>query len=212
LRRQALGIIAIILDRDYRLALDELVDKSLGLLGEKIEGPEAGVRRAVLAFFRERLKNQLLTEGLAHDAIEAVLTAPWFDIVDSVKRVRALEGFKKHPDCASLVVAFKRVSNILKGFEEGGRKPDPTLFEDPHEKALFEAGEKIAPVIRNHWQAGDYEKVFTTLASVKETVDKFFDEVMVMAEDESLRTNRLLLLSNLRGLYYQIADLSKLAS
>lgn len=210
LRRQALGIIAIILDKGFICPLDGLMDKSLALLGEKLTRPEKEVKHDVLAFFRERLKNQLLTEGLPHDAIEAVLSAPWFDLVDSVKRIKALEGFKKHPACASLVVAFKRVSNILKGVELKEERPDEKLFADPHEKALFDLSEKIAPQIKTHWQHGDYEKVFTTLASIKETIDTFFDKVMVMVEDEKLKRNRLILLNTVRGLYYQIADLSKL--
>jgi glycyl-tRNA synthetase beta chain len=210
LRRQALGIIAIIVEKGFVCPLDELVDKSLGLIEEKLKRPEKEVEQGVLAFFRERLKNQLLTQGLPHDAIEAVLSAPWFDLVDSVKRVKALEGFKRHPACPSLVVAFKRISNILKGFDFKDERPKEELFEDPHEKALFEVSEKLAPEISAHWQRGDYEKVFTTLASAKETIDTFFDKVMVMVEEERLKRNRLILLHTLRGLYYQIADLSKL--
>jgi glycyl-tRNA synthetase beta chain len=210
LRRQALGIIAIIIDKGFRFPVDELVDKSLALLGEKLTRPEKDVKQYVLSFFRERLKNQLLTQGLPNDAIEAVLSAPWFDLVDSVKRVKALDGFKKHPACPSLVVAFKRISNILKGFDFKDERPNEELFQDPHEKALFDVSKKIAPEILQHWQKGDYEKVFTTLASIKETIDTFFDKVMVMVEDEGLKKNRLILLHTLRGLYYQIADISKL--
>jgi glycyl-tRNA synthetase beta chain len=212
LRRQALGIIAIILGKGFSLPLDGLVDKSLGLLGAKLTRPEKEIKEEVLAFFRERLKNQLLSQGLPHDAIEAVLSAPWFDIPDAVKRATALEGFKKHPACQSLVVAFKRVSNILKGFKFKDERPDETLFEDPHEKALFEVSQKIAPEITEHWQNGDYEKVFTTLASIRETIDTFFDKVMVMVEDERLKRNRLILLQTIRGLYSRIADLSKLVA
>jgi glycyl-tRNA synthetase beta chain len=210
LRRQALGIIAIIIDKGFRFPVDELVDKSLALLGVKLTRPEEEVRQDVLAFFRERLKNQLLGQGLPHDAIEAVLSAPWFDLVDSVKRVKALDGFKRHPACPSLVVAFKRISNILKGFDFKDERPNEDLLQDPHEKALFDVSKKLAPEISGHWQKGDYEKVFTTLASIKDTIDTFFDKVMVMVEDEGLKRNRLVLLHTLRGLYYQIADLSKL--
>ncbi|MEK7803322.1 MAG: DALR anticodon-binding domain-containing protein, partial [Deltaproteobacteria bacterium] len=100
--------------------------------------------------------------------------------------------------------------NILKGFEAGVERPDKSLFEDAKEKELFETAERIAPEINKYWKDGDYRKVFETLASLKGTVDIFFDTVMVMAEDERLRNNRLVLLNMVRNLYYRIADMSKM--
>jgi len=119
--------------------------------------------------------------------------------------------FKKNPACSALVIAFKRVSNILKGFEFKEEKPDTALFVEIKEKGLFETIEIIAPEIKRRWKEGDYEKVFETLASLKGTIDAFFDKVMVMVEDENIRRNRLVILNMVRNLYYQIADISKLA-
>ena len=130
--------------------------------------------------------------------------------MDAVKRVKALEGFKKDPACASLVVAFKRVSNILKGATITTDKVDESLFSLPEEASLYNTEKEIAPKIEGYWQKGDYEAVFSTLASIKGDIDAFFDKVMVMAEDEGVRNNRLSLLSSLRGLYWRIADLSRL--
>ncbi|VAW34970.1 Glycyl-tRNA synthetase beta chain, partial [hydrothermal vent metagenome] len=209
LRRAALGIIRIILDKGWAVELDSLVARAVALVGDKLTRDAEEVEADVLEFIRERLRNYLKGEGLPHDSIEAALCTPWFDIADAVKRIRALEKFKEHPACESLVVSFKRVSNILKGQDARGL-PTPSIFEDDAERALFEVYSEIAPVIREAEGKGDYALVFEKLASIKDVIDKFFDDVMVMAEDEKLRRNRLILLGSIRDLYWRIADLSKL--
>ncbi|MBI5588414.1 MAG: glycine--tRNA ligase subunit beta [Deltaproteobacteria bacterium] len=212
LRRQSLGVISIMLDKNFKLSLDELVDESIKLLQAKLLYSHSEIRNNVLEFFKERLKNMLLSQGLSFDSIDAVLSTPWYDLVDAVKRIHALEGFKKHPSCPALVGAFKRVSNILKGTGLEGAKPDPALFKDPEESALYAMSAGIAPVMERHWKNGDYEKVFETLASIKDRIDAFFDKVMVMVDDRDLKQNRLALLNSVRGLYFKIADLSKLVA
>lgn len=211
LRRQALGVIAIVLDKAFTLRLDAIVDKAIELLGDKLAAPAATVKESVLDFFKERLRNQLLAQGLSYDSIDAVLSAPWYEVLDSVKRIKALEGFKKNPNCPGLVTAFKRVSNILKGFEAGAAAPQPAIFIDDEEKALYNACLEIGPVMDAFWKKGEYESVLETLSSIKGRIDSFFDKVMVMAEDENVRRNRLLLLNAVRGLYFRLADLSKLS-
>lgn len=209
LRRQSLGIIAIMLERGFTITLDKMVDESVRLLKGKLTRDAGTVKNDVIEFFKERLKHSMLSQGLSFDSVDAVLSAPWFDLVDAVKRMKALEGFKKHPACGSLVVAFKRVSNILKGTEVSGA-PDASLFSEPEEKKLYEASGRIAPIIEGHAKTGDYEKAFEGLASIKEQIDAFFDKVLVMAKDEAVKTNRLALLASVRGLYFRMADLSKL--
>jgi glycyl-tRNA synthetase beta chain len=210
LRRQALGIIAIILDKGFRLRIDELVDESLSLLSAKATRGLEEIKSDVLEFFKERLRNQLLSQGGSHDSIDAVLSAPWHDMVDAIKRIKALEEFKANPDCQRLVVAFKRVSNILKGVEPGAAQPDAALLVEPQEKALFEASRTLAPKMKALRETGDYQLSFETLASIKDIIDAFFDKVMVMAEDRKVRENRLALLNSIRDLYFRIADLSRL--
>ena len=210
LRRQALGVIAIMLEKNFSLPLDELVEKAVAILGERIVKDRAGVKSGVLDFFKERLKNQLLGRGLSFDSIDAVLSAPWCVLPDAVERVKALEGFKTHPACSDLIVAFKRVSNILKGMDLGAKTPDEKLLKEPQEKELLEATREVAPKIREFWEKGDYKSLFETLASIKDRIDSFFDHVMVMTDEEELKTNRLVLLNTVRDLYFSIADLSKL--
>lgn len=212
LRRQALGIIAIIIEKGFPIDIDKIIDKSISFLNTKLTRTPADVKKDVMEFFKERLRNQLMSQGHSFDAVDAVLSAPWHDINDAVKRVKALEEFKKNPACNALVVAFKRVSNILKGVEFKNERPDTVLFEDVNEKALFEVAERIAPEIEQYGKEGSYEKLFETLASLKGTIDTFFDKVMVMVDDEKIRRNRLVLLNTVRNLYYRIADISKLAA
>ncbi|MEK7773264.1 MAG: DALR anticodon-binding domain-containing protein, partial [Deltaproteobacteria bacterium] len=218
--------------------LDALVDRAIAILKPKLTAASAvlpersdsiseafktakqqvatqdtsTVKNNVIEFFKERLKNQLLSTGLPFDSIDAVLSAPWFDMVDAVKRVKALERFKKHPACPSLVTAFKRVSNILKGIDAGDAPPQPSLFVEPEERALYEAWREVAPVTEGYWKSGEYERVFKALASIKDRIDGFFDRVMVMDKDEKLRRNRLALLTSVRGLYSKTADLSRLSA
>lgn len=209
LRRQALGIIAVILDKGFQFGIDELVDKALDLLEKKATRGRGEVRGDVLDFFKERLRNQLLSQGLSNDSIDAVLSADWYGINDAVKRIKALEEFKANPDCQRLVVAFKRVSNILK-LTRFDSAPDASLFAEPQERALYEASRAIAPKMKELRGKGDYRLAFETLASIKDTIDAFFDKVMVMAEDPKIRDNRLRLLNSVRDLYFTIADLSRL--
>ncbi|MBI5233901.1 MAG: glycine--tRNA ligase subunit beta, partial [Deltaproteobacteria bacterium] len=91
-----------------------------------------------------------------------------------------------------------------------GKTLDPSLFKDPYEAGLFAAGEDIARFIEDYRQNGEYESVFKALISIKTSIDSFFDKVLVMTDDEAVRTNRLLLLSKIRGLYFETADLSRL--
>ena len=210
LRRQALGIIAIVRDNGFRLSIEKLVDSSLALIGDKATRPVKEVKGEVIEFFKERLKNQLKGEGYPFDAIDAVVSSGWYDMVDGVRRIKGLKSFKRNDECSSLVVAFKRVSNILKDFDAGERGPDESLFTEEAEGALYRCASDMAPEIEGYRQNEDYKKVFEVLAGLKSPVDDFFDKVMVMVDDEGVKENRLLLLSSVRGLYHKVADLSKL--
>ena len=210
LRRAALGIMAIILDKGFYYPINGLVAAAVDIVGEKLTRDADEVKKEINEFFKERFKNQLLGEGLSFDAIDAVLSTDWFDIKDARERTVALEAFKKDPDCERLTVAFKRVSNILKSVADISDKPDPALLTEKEEKELNKVREKIAPEIEACVREQDYEGAFKKLTSIKDVIDTFFDEVMVMVEDEKVKLNRLALLSSVRELYYRIADLSKL--
>lgn len=225
LRRAALGIIAIMLERkeiSKYVPLGSLIIMAFasgleGKLKEVKARDRAEAGPDIVEFFKERFKNLLLSDGLSFDTIDAVLSLDlgyWEDLVDANERIRALEAFKEDPDCSRLVAAFKRVSNILKSAEGDYRpfkKPFPEEFIEDEEKALYEVSEKIAPEIEACKAEHDYEGAFKKLTSLKDTIDAFFDKVMVMADDKQVRENRLNLLNSVSTLYSDIADLSKLS-
>ena len=210
LRRQALGIINIILAKAYPLDLGDLVDKSLEILGNKVKKPQEEVRREILDFLRGRFENQLVSQGHPLDAVVAVLSRGSTDLVRSIKKIEAVEKFKSHPDFEPLVVAFKRVVNILKDFSGGS--VDPALFEEAEEKNLHDAFLAIRDRAGELIEADRYEEALVEMARLRAPVDAFFDTVLVMAPDEKVRFNRLSLLQGLAGLFYRVADFSRIVT
>lgn len=209
LRRSALGIINIILDKGYRLSLDALVTRSLDLLAAKLTRPAAEVKADVLEFFRGRFVN-LMGDRFATDAVDAAVSAGYDDLVDAAARIAALTELKGRPDFESLAVAFKRVCNIVK---EGVEQPvDAALFQEPAEGALQQAYLAVRGEVEARASAGDYLAALAGIATLKGAVDDFFDQVMVMAEDERVRLNRLGLLTAISRLFGAIADFAKLAA
>jgi glycyl-tRNA synthetase beta chain len=209
LRRSALGIINVILSRGYRLSLAGLIDQSLGLLAAKLTRPAAEVRGDVLDFFRGRFVN-LLADRFPTDVVDAALAAGCDDLVDAAARVAALAEFRTRPDFEPLAVAFKRVCNIVK--ESVSAPVDPALFQDEAESALHRAFQSTAGSVTAFVAGRDYLAALTEIAGLKTAIDSFFDKVMVMAEDERVRTNRLALLQEVKGLFRDIADFAKIAA
>ncbi len=208
LRRATLGIIAIILDRGYRLSLHSMIDDSLELLSVKLTRPKEQVANDVLEFFRARFIN-LLGSSFATDAVDAAIAAGFDDLVDVKTRIAALAQFKTHPDFEPLTVAFKRVGNIIKG---GVDAPvDPTLFEDSAEGGLYEAVQSVKSSADGLILSGAWLDALTEIATLRGPVDRFFDKVMVMADDPRVRTNRLALLTTIARLFGKIADFSRIA-
>lgn len=208
LRRATIGIIAIILDRGYRLSLHSLIDRSLELLSAKLTRPKEQVACDVLEFFRARFVN-LLGNLFAVDAVDAAIAAGFDDLIDVRARITALAEFKTHPDFEPLAVAFKRVGNIIKG---GVDAPvDPALFQEDAERVLCEAVGTVRTTADGLISSGAWLDALTEIATLRGPVDNFFDRVMVMAEDQRVRTNRLALLTTIARLFGKIADFSKIA-
>jgi glycyl-tRNA synthetase beta chain len=208
LRRSAIGIINIILDKGYREPLSALVAASLDLLAAKMTRPREEVQRDVLEFFKGRFVNQM-ADRFASDAVDAVVSVSFDDLVDAAAKIQALAEFRNREDFGPLAVAFKRVCNIVK---EGVETPvSEALFEDPAEGALYRALQGVSGKVEGALQGGDYLAALTQIATLKETVDQFFDKVMVMAEDERVRQNRLALLTGIAQLFARLADFSRLA-
>jgi glycyl-tRNA synthetase beta chain len=210
LRRQSLGIINIILARKYLLPLDLLVDKSLLVWGEKLKRPAAEVKADILAFFQSRFANQLISQGRPYDVVDSVLSIEATDLVKSLNKIEALAILKGDAGFEPLASAFKRVGNIIKDFQGG--TVDPGLFESEAEQNLYnvylEIKEKVALLI----ESGDYLAALREIARLRQPVDNFFDAVLVMAEDEKIRSNRLSLLAAISSIFRQIADFSKIVT
>jgi len=209
LRRQALGIIRIILEKRYSLSLNQLIEESENLLKEKMERPFAEVKKEVLDFFRIRYQNLVLDKGYPFDVVEAVVSISFDELLDVQHRIDALREAKEWRDFQSIVIAFKRAMNILRGasYKKG---VNPSLFTEPSEKNLYQSFMKAEERIGSHLNKRDYPSVLLEMTQLKKPIDEFFDQVMVMVEDEAVRNNRLALLDEIGQLFLKIADFSKL--
>ena len=208
LRRATIGIISIILDRGYSLSLSSLINQSLKLLEAKLNRPQEQVAGEVLEFFRARFVN-LLGSQFPSDVVDAAVSAGFDDLVDVRARIAALAEFKTHPDFEPLSVAFKRVCNIIK---DGVDAPvDPSLFEEIAENALYESLQAVKSAVDQKIVSGAWLDALTEIATLRGSVDSFFDRVMVMSEDQRVRNNRLALLTAIARMFGRVADFSRIA-
>ncbi len=209
LRRAALGVLRIIVEKDYDLDLPILIEQARALYGDKLSNANAADE--ILDFMLGRFRAWYQDLGYGVDVIQAVLARRPTRPADFDARVKAVSQFRELDAAAALAAANKRVGNILAKFEgEIPAEVNPALLQDEAEKLLAsqlaELTERLTPL----FAAADYDRALSELAALREGVDSFFDQVMVMAEDEALRLNRLALLNQLRNLFLQIADISLL--
>ena len=216
LRRACLAIINVVLGRGYRFSLAAAVDQALGLLSPRLEGVkrksgEAPVREQVLDFFRGRLRAAWTEDGRA-DVVEAVLAAGYDDLVDARLRLSALSSLVGRPDFAPLAATFKRVANIVEkqGQDVSPGPVDPALLVEASERELQSAVESARAGFDRHVAANDFAGALPTITALKPSVDRFFDDVMVMAEDRQVRENRVRLLMSIGAMFGRVADFSKL--
>jgi glycyl-tRNA synthetase beta chain len=209
LRRASIGIIAIILAKEYRLSLPKYINLALDQLQKKLTGAREKVFTDIMEFFKGRFVNLLAGEYPA-DAIDAAVSAGFDDLVDVRARIAALAEFKNRPDFDPLAVAFKRVCNIVK--EPVDAAIDEALFQEDAERVLFVAYKDVTAVVASYIDKGDYMAALTGIATLKGAVDAFFDKVMVMVDDETVRANRLALLRDLLSEFSTIADFSEIVT
>ncbi|MDX9745798.1 MAG: glycine--tRNA ligase subunit beta [Syntrophales bacterium] len=210
LRRQAIGIINIILNKNYRLPVNGLVDWSLAILEKKLIKPAEEVKLEVLDFFRGRFENQMAAQGFSYDVIDAVLATGDWDLCRCYHKIRAMESFKADPVFLSLATTFKRVENIIKNFSDG--TIDPDLFESDAESLLYSTFIGIRGKTSAMIEGDDYLTCLKEFAVLKDSVDNFFESVLVMAKAEKIRFNRLSLLEAISSLFQEIADFSYIST
>ncbi len=213
LRRQSIGILQILRSRGIDLSISQLVEKSIELLADKRTKPPEETKAAVITFLENRLARLLADDGLSKDVIAAVISASSDCIPDVQRRAKALEKLKGSPEFTPLAAAFKRVGNILKKADPSSRAAvDASLFSEKAESELDGAVKRIHAKVDELLGQGDLDSALTAIATLQGPVDTFFDDVMVMAEDEAVRRNRLALLDSVSSVFRQIADFSQIAT
>lgn len=213
LRRHALGVIRMLIERELPLGAQDLVSQAF-----KVFGATHGQAQAeVTHFMSERLVGYLKDQGYAPQEVDAVVALHSSHWAQLPRRLDAVRAFVRLSEAPALAAANKRVGNILKKSDEGVESAlnaavDPALLVEPAEQALHAALLQVAPRADASFEAGDFTESLRVLAALKEPVDAFFDAVMVNAEDPALRRNRLALLGHLHVCMNRVADLSRLAA
>ncbi len=212
LRRHALGVVRMLVDRQLPLDIQALIASAVAVFGGLVKDPAQTVG-AVVDFLFDRFAVGLRDQGYSAQEVDAVLSRKGSRLSDVPKALAAVKAFAGLPEADSLAAANKRVTNILNKSEQAwGKTPRADGFVEPQEQALFEALGVVGQVADAAFERGDYSASLQALAALKAPVDAFFDSVMVNADDPALRDNRLGLLNTLHRTMNRVADLSKLAS
>lgn len=208
LRRHALGVIRMLVEKNLPLELHALLQSAVPAFGDKITDATAQLED----FFFDRLSVSLREQGYTAQEVEAVLALRPQRLSDVQKRLEAVRAFAALPEAQALAAANKRVSNILKKAEgDIQAQVNEALLVEQAEKDLYAALQTVAPKAQQQFESGDYTASLQTLAALRTPVDAFFEHVMVNAEDAALKANRLGLLATLHAAMNRVADLAKLA-
>ena len=213
LRRHALGVMRMLVEKRLALGLSELLADAAASFDSLASFKDPGIE--VKAFMLDRLRGLLRDRGFSPNEVEAVLAQDPDRVDDVVQRLEAVQAFAALPESASLAAANKRISNILRKNEEAlaqAGSVDAALLQDEAEKKLYASVQRVQPEVEAAFARGDFAGTLKTLAQLRDDVDAFFNDVMVMAEDLALRNNRLALLSILHRMMNRVADISKLAA
>ena len=209
LRRAALGILRILIDKKLDLDLTEAVNFAVSAFGAKIKS--AGLADQVLEFIFDRLRARYEDEGVDVATYLSVRALNPTSALDFDQRVQAVQAFRQLPEAAALAAVNKRVSNLLSKVEGTvSTHVEARYFDNASEFSLFSAIQKADEAVQPMAAARQYNEALTRLASLREPVDAFFEAVMINAEDPSVRANRYALLARLRGLFLGVADISLL--
>ena len=208
LRRHALGVIRMLVEKDLELDLETLLVSTLPAFGDKIQDATP----QLVEFIYDRLANMFREQGYSAQEVEAVLALQPQRLSDVQKRLEAVRAFATLPEAAALAAANKRVGNILKKAETDVQpQVNEALLVEQAEKDLYAVLQQVAPKAQQQFAAGDYTASLQTLAALRAPVDAFFESVMVNAEDPALKVNRLGLLATQHEAMNRVADLSRLA-
>lgn len=209
LRRASIGILRILIEKHLHLSLPDLVKKALMGYGDKLENVDETLTE-VMEFINARYRAMYSEQGVAVDTIQAVQAVQTDVPMDFDERIQAVTAFRALPQAGILAENNKRVANILAKADTVQGAVDPQNLIESAEQALYAAIESAKASVQPLNDDGDYQGVLTTLVSLSEPLTQFFDHVMVNADDETLKRNRLALLGQVRGLFLSVADIGLL--
>ena len=211
LRRAALGVVRICIENELDIDLEALLNTAAETFDASVNA--ASATGDVFNYVMDRLRAYYQESGVEFDLIDAVLATRPTRLLDFDRRIQACRVFRQLPEAESLTTANKRIGNILKKTDQNiPGEVDVACLVDDAEKQLAEQLTNISTAVLPLMEAGDYTPALRQLADLRENVDAFFDQVMVMVDDDTLRANRLALLQNLSKLFLRVADLSRLQS
>lgn len=211
LRRAALGVLRILIECKLDLDLKTLLTYAAKSYGDKLDAKKS--IDDVVGFMLDRLKVYYTSQKIGVDVYDAVFVLRPTRPIDFDRRIHAVNEFRKLDEAESLAAANKRIGNILKKIE--GKLPnliDVKLLSESAEKQLHDELQKLSTEVNPKLDSGDYSGALKQLAALRDVIDQFFDQVMVMVDDEAIKNNRIALLSQLHGLFIKAADLSRLQS
>ncbi|MFO7963483.1 MAG: glycine--tRNA ligase subunit beta [Desulfobacterales bacterium] len=221
LRRQGIGLLQIIRDKGFQFSLMRIIEESSSLYNPNDRAKTDKTSALVYRFLKDRISHLMAEEGYEKDVIAAVTAVSIESVVDAWKKTEALQQLKQAPDYEPLEIAFKRVVNIIKksapkktdmDYFQGSIDVNVDLFEDPCETDLYHAFIDVRTEVTEKLKTGDFDEALRIISSLRKPVDRFFDGVLVMDENESIRNNRLALLAGIAALFETIADFSKLSA
>jgi len=207
LRRQSQGVVSLVLAKGYRLRLPAVVKLAAAQVCPKLGADEAAVNRGVQEFILARFRGLMIENGLPYDVVDACLAAWNGDLHDTQHKIEAVARMKARPDFDQLMIAFRRVMNIV----EGDPGPvDTHLFQHESEAVLYSEYTRIQHRVTPLLSVGKYDDALAEMAGLKPQVDRLFDDVMVNVEDLELRRNRQALCATVAALFKEVADFSRI--
>lgn len=209
LRRISLAILHIIEGKSWTLSLREIVQKTLALYGDRVDGSGATVD-TIVDFIKGRFTNDCVRRGIDNGAVLAAVTVEFDNVIDCLQRIKSIENLRKDPTFTVLAASYKRIRNIIK--DNSTTAVAVELFEHDAEKHLYTTYEEVRLEMERLISGKEYVSALQEMLKMKQPVDTFFDDVMVMAEDENVKQNRLNMLTGIGELILQVGDISKLQS
>ena len=205
LRRASLGVIRLLNETRLNLSLDDLLRFTATVFAEKLKSSNQFTD--ISAYIQERLKGYYIDQGFRQDVFEAISIVRPKHTKDYTERLKALTAFMKHESATNLFAANKRISNILKKASKVGNV-DIAIFTKPQEKSIYDSAKAVEAEVNQSVATGDYEKALNALATLRMPLDDFFEHVIVMANDEKIKDNRLALLTKISNMFLCVADFS----